>query len=288
MISETINWNCYKVAHSLPLLQIASFFSAEEPLKWKKYIKIDGHQLTSVLKCGNQQKSVFLFEFGCITFVNFTQEEKGRMFDLFESISCHMSNDLLSRYHETFQVQINKLKMFQPFPESTEPLEYNDCVVPVIATALAKDTALSSLEDDIDNLLDESEGIIESLRRAKLNINVIKYARKIATLLRFQYNSANSVRVFDRSDTANSSIAAKQLYNEFMKACSFSERVNVLRQKSGELRHIFDMYASLSQSWKENRLLYFEIFLLALFDLPLIFNFKGLLYFILSFCHSFR
>ncbi len=282
MDSETIKWNCYKVAPSLPLMAIASFFGFEDPIKWKKNIKLDGNQLASVLKYADNRKAVFLFEFGCITFVNITTEENRRILEYLESISCNIASDLLVRYRYSFSIHINESGMYHPFLKKQGLLLYDEDVVPVISAALAKDTQLFWLEDEMENLLDKSESVIDRLRRAKLNINTLKYSRELALMLRFQYNSAYSVRVFDRSDAANSSLSAKNLYDEFMADCCFHDRLDVLQQKSDELHHIFNIYSILSQSWKENRLLYFEILLLVLFTLPYAINFKSFLHFILS------
>lgn len=271
-ISKTIRWNCYKVAASLPLMPIASVLGVEEALKRKKYIKIEGRQLASIIRHEKDDKEVFLFEFGCVTAVNFTSEDNGRLMDFLKSINSSVSSSLLTCYHQAYYIELNELGMYRPFQKNQTELNYDDYVVSVIAAALAKNTALFSLENEMNNLLDKSEGIIERLKRAKLNINVLKYGREIAAMLRFQYNSAYSARVFDRVDSAKVSHSAKKLYDGFMQEYSFVERLNVVRKKTDELRRIFDMYSALSQSWKENRLLYLEIFLLALFTLPYFFG----------------
>ena len=279
---ESINWNCYKVAPSLPLMAIASFFGFEKPIKWKKNITLCGSQLASILKYTDDRKSVFLFEFGCITFVNTTTEEIRRILDFLQSISCNISSDLLVRYHHSFSIQIDESGMYSPFSKKPGLYSYDEDVVPVTAAALAKDAELFFLEDEMETLLDKSESVIDRLRRAKLNITTLKYSREISLMLRFQYNSAYSVRVFDRSDAADSSLSAKNLYDEFMADCSFRDRLDVLQQKSDELYRIFNIYSTLSQSWKENRLLYFEILLLVMFTLPYAIDIKRFLQFILS------
>ncbi len=264
MANKRIIFDCCKAAQKFSLLRLSDFFGISEFFKWSDCLKIDGKALAIIFKYIDLEKTIFIFDYGCIVFVNFIlEEEKMIFFDFLRSLSFNINNDFIIKYRSSFILSEN----FEDVEGESE--EY----ISLIAGILAKDTALAYLEENANVLLDESESIVESLKRAKLNISAVKYAKKIAPMLKFQYSGAYFTKVFLSNDKFHSE-AAKKFYENLGAEYLFNERIKALEQKTNELRRVYGAYFSISQSWKENRLLYFEIALLAVFGLPYIFNFK--------------
>ncbi len=70
-----IIFNTYKVATRLPLVQIASFIHLRQDITWKEYIKFDEEEIEKILNYASANKALYLYKFGCISFLNFNQDE---------------------------------------------------------------------------------------------------------------------------------------------------------------------------------------------------------------------
>lgn len=72
---DSINFSCYLIAPKLPLNKLVEFFKMHRHLSWEEYIVLKGMHLEPILKYATEHKQVYLFEFGCVTFVNFSHAE---------------------------------------------------------------------------------------------------------------------------------------------------------------------------------------------------------------------
>jgi required for meiotic nuclear division protein 1 len=237
----------------------------KETPRRREYILLEGDGLAQVLKYARENQVAYLFHYGCVVFVNCSTDEMRSMLHFVVSGFC--SGSAASYYHESFFLEADDENHYCLFEGALEHLPMDCFVIPTIANALAKLTALAVMEEEIGKTYDEAETFIVHMGRGRINLKAKRYAAEVAKIVRFQYNSAYSVRIFERYDIADAHIGARTLYDAFMAHFEYGERIDALRQKIAALEDIFRIFLSLSQSWQENRELYIEIALLILFPL---------------------
>lgn len=265
-IMRTIHFNCYKIATKIPLIPFAHDLGQELP-HHREYTEIYGDCLARILKHGIKEQTAYVFEFGCVTFVNFNTDEI-QTFSLFMDQYFHNNKrQTFLKYNQFFSISVDDQNSFHLFYDDSTIIEFSPIVIPTISIALAKLMALSAMEENLDIIFDETEGFVNRMQNGKINIKAAKYAKKMAKVLRFEYDSAYSIRVFERCDIANNVLESRILYDQLMRKFQYTKRIRILQQKMETVHTIFTAFLSYSQSWQENRELYIEIALLALFPL---------------------
>ena len=264
---KTVHFNCFKVASRISLSAVASVFQITPPQSWEKYLLLKGRHLDMVLKGKATSKEAYIFDFGCITFVNFNQDETRVFLEYMESITGGIDYGLFGRFHESHTIRIDSSGGFKLWKDSPHSIAFGSGVIPIISVVLAKSTALYRIETQTAALLDEAEKFIHYLQKGKLRANTRSYISTIARILRFEYDSINSIRIFDRSLNIDGSIRYRDMYDSLAEFYELHERFDILKSKVGDLRNIISAYSTLSYNHHQRRLFMFEVLLLALFPL---------------------
>jgi len=251
----------------LPLQKIASYLEMSFPISWKDYIVVKGKHLDTILKYRTSSKQVYLFEFGCVTFVNFESEEIRVFLEYLESLTVILNSEYFAKYYETHTIKVYNSGECRLWKGNDDFVEYNDYIIPIVCTVLSRSVALSKIEDDANLLLDRSENIITFLQKGKLRASKKELASITAKILRFEYDSVGNIKVLERSSLIDQSIEARSVYDILAGHFELGERFENIKNKCDELQKIIKIYSSLSYKNAENKLLLFEIFLLFLFPL---------------------
>lgn len=259
-----IDFECYKVAAKLPLAVFRSYLGVKQQPHRSEYLEIKGGSLAQVMKYGKEEQSVFLFSFGCVTFVQFSPDEIRLFLHFMDALMKPGRNSALAG-REALSFDVSGEGLFRLREQDAEEMRFSPLVVPTLAAALAKLTALSAMEEDVLTIFDEAESFVDRMQRGRLNIRAVKYAKEMAKILRFQYDSAYCIRIFERCDLAEQYLESRVLFDRFMEEHQYRQRIQVLQQKTDALHRTFDTFLTLSQNWQENRELYIEIALLAIF-----------------------
>jgi required for meiotic nuclear division protein 1 len=262
---RTIRFKSCQIGSSISLDKMATFFRMPRTSSWKEYIVLNGQQLEEVLKkqCGSMH--AYLFEFGCITFVDFDEADIQTFLEFFAGMVESIDYSMVARYAETHLIEVVNQSEFKPWPGSSSTYDFEEAVIPLTSIILAKSTALNKIESDVNANIDESETYIDYLKRGRLRINKKALTTMISKFLKFEYESMNGIRIFDRSVAANNSLNGRGLYDELAEYYELYDRFDVLQSKIGSLRSTMKSYNSLSYRQIENRLYILEIFLLGLF-----------------------
>ena len=272
---RTIHFDCFKISARLPLQKIAAYLELSFPISWKDYIVVRGKHLDMILKYRTSSKQVYLFEFGCVTFVNFESDETRVFLEYLESLTGILNREYFAKYYETHTIKVYDSGECRLWKANTDFVDYNDYIIPIVCTVLSRSVALSKIEADASQLLDKSESIITFLQKGRLRLSTKKLSSITAKILRFEYDSVGNIRVLERSSLIDQSIEARSIYDILADHFELSGRFENIRHKCDELQKIIKAYSSLSYNNAENKLLLFEIFLLILF--PLFGEIRGLL-----------
>jgi required for meiotic nuclear division protein 1 len=262
---KTINFICYKLASRFPLGVAADFFHTHRAFSWKEYIVLGCEQLESVLKYSCSGKYVYLFSFGCLTFINFEQDEVYTLLRYIESITGKMDYSLISTYNESHRLEIDENNMCRPWRTCRESVPYADSILQMIAVILAKSTELYKVETDISKLLDSAEMYINYLQRGRLPGRGRVLSNMTLKIIRFQYETLESIKIYDRPNFQDDRLADRAVYDGLSNYYELKERVAAVQNKTADLQKILEAYSSLSHNRGAARLVWLEVFLLALF-----------------------
>lgn len=262
---KTMQFRSYKIGPGIALEKPAAFFRMQRSSTWKEYIVLEAHHLEGVLKkqCGPMR--AYLFEFGCICLVNFNEDDTQVFLEFIAGMVESIDYSMVARFSESHSIEIGEQNEFKIWPGSGKVYSFEDAFIPVVAFILAKSSALNKIETDISDNLDESGKYIDDLKRGRLRIDKKGLSVIISKFLKFEYESINNIRIFDRSAADNNSMSSRELHDELAEHYEINDRFDVLQSKINSLRGTMKTYNSLSYRQSENRLYLFEVFLLGLF-----------------------
>ncbi|WP_438448894.1 RMD1 family protein [Gorillibacterium sp. sgz5001074] len=258
-----------KISPSIPLEKVASFFQLQRASSWKEYIVLQGPQLEEILKRQSGPLQAYLFEFGCITFVNFEEADVSVFLEFIAGLTEGIDYEMVARFSESHTILVQNPEEIRPFPESGAVYRYEESFIPLISILLAKSSAMNKIELDVESSIDESERYLNDLNRGKLRMNKRSLMSVVSKFLKFEYESIHNIRIFDRSlaEELNLTLNGRRLYDAFSEYMEINDRFDVLQSKIHSLRSTMKSYHKLSHRHMENRLYWFEIFLLGLFPI---------------------
>lgn len=265
---EKIIFNTYKVASKIPLMHIASFFNLKLEAGWKEYIKLNKNHVEKVLKYSSE-KVVYLYKFGCITFVGFNQDEIYMFLEYLKSSFIEVDSKL--HFNESHEMIITDgyVKLWHG---SKEQFKYNEAIIDVVANILAKSTEFNKIESELSSVLDEAGIFIKYLKKGRLRANTKKVVSTIAECTKFKYNTIESVRLLGRPPEFNNTIKTRKIFDIFSDYYELNERYDILTNRMNVLDTITEEYFDYRSNQSERRLILFEVFLLCLFPLIRLLN----------------
>lgn len=264
---ERIILSTYKVAARLPLVRIASFFKLRKDAGWKEYIKIDEAEVEKILKYASAHKAVYLYKYGCITFLNCNQDEISLFLEYLGTLFVEIDYKLLSKFSETHEMTRSSDDYVKLWESAEVRFHYHPQLPEIAAAVLAKSTELDNIETELSEVLDEAGHFIVQLNTGYLRANTKKVAATLAKSIRFKYRSLESVRLLDRPSEFSRTIESRLIFDKISEYFEVNKRYALLSNQMDILDSITGEYFSFRTKQSERRLLLFEILLLASFPL---------------------
>lgn len=260
-------FSTYKVAAKLPLVKISSFFNVKQDAGWKEYIKIDVPEIENILNYSSPNKAVFIYKYGCITFMNFNQNEIYTFLEYLKKIFVELDNKLFSQFNDTHTIYLSSDNKIVLWDDSEEQFHYHNKIDDIVASVLAKSTELYKIETELSDVLDSSGELISYLNKGHLRANTKKVISIIAKCIRFKYRSIESIRILDKPSEFNRTIEARQTFDKMSEFFELNDRYTILSDRMNILDSITGEYFNYRSKQAEKRLLLFEILLLSIFPL---------------------
>jgi len=264
---ERIILNTYKVATRLPLVRIASFINLRKDVGWKEYIKFNGTDVEKILKYDSANKAVYLYKYGCITFLNFNQDEISIFLEYLGTLFVDLDYKLLSKFNETHEMILSRGVRLNLWDGDEVIFDYHQQVDDIAAAVLAKSTELYKIETELSAVLDEAGKFISQLNKGFLWANTKKVSSTLAKSIRLKYRSIESVRLLDRPSEFSRTLELRQIFDRMSEYFELNERYAVISNQWEILDSITGDYLNFGTKQSERRLLLFEILLLASFPL---------------------
>lgn len=263
---EKLIFNTYKISDRLPLSKIAPFFNQRKEAGRKEYIKVEGTEVDNIMKYGSENKSVYLYKFGCITFLNFDQDEISMFLEYLETLFIEIDYKSLSKFNETHVIVLSSDDQLSLWEDAEDTFPYQKYVDDIAAAVLAKSTELYKVETELSEVFDETGHFISELSHGYLRTNTKKVVSAIAKSIRFKYRSIESIKLLDRPSEFKT-LEAREIFDTLSVYYELDERYTMLSNQMKIMDSITGEYFSFRNKTFERRLLLFEIILLASFPL---------------------
>lgn len=255
-----IYFKAVSLCNELNLNHLGKHFGFNKKYQWDEPLYLTSQQLDGIIRFPND-KSVYIFSFGSIVFLNFAHHEMSDFIDYLKKIEKDLSNTTLD-YFDDYNLEIN--------PNEDFSINYDRMILPelktfhsdIISTVLAKSTALDKIEDGINKLLDDIEDMIHFLEEGHLNISDERLAKVSGKILGFKYNTISYVMLLDKPNITWINEESQNLYNELEKLFELRDRYEKIRHKTETLLDITEVFTGLVHAKRGTRLEWMVIILI--------------------------
>lgn len=265
---------CYKISNKLNLSTLAACFDAPICEKSSKYILFDDRTISSIIKVHSNSKFLYIYEYGCTVFVDFSSDEINSALEYLENITGAVDYKLITQFNEILILTINENRLLTRINDFQCELEYSKDVLSIACCLISKSTALSTAEAEMSTVLDDADDIVKYLQKARLRINRKIFVSSISHMARFQYSIIRSLGLFDSTFLHKRNVNSKSFYNILYYYYEIDDRISILGSKVDEVNHLISSYTTLSYNMEEMKLLIFECVLLSMFFIPHLIDLK--------------
>ncbi|MDR3600590.1 MAG: RMD1 family protein [Desulfosporosinus sp.] len=248
-----INFKAVALTIEINLNKIATHFGITHKFRWEESLKLTEEALKGIVS-DPMGKSIYVFPFGSIVFVNCEHHEIMDLIHYLGRIEKSLALITTLDYFDDYKIEIS--------PEGI-PAINNDSMITaselshqreIVGTVLAKSVALERLEIDIDKLLDEIEDIVDCLQRGYLTFSDKKLAQMSARILGFRLSTISYIMLLDKPEITWVNEEAEKLFDELSTLFDLTDRCENIRLKSEMLMDITSVFSELAHAKRGNRL----------------------------------
>ncbi|MBL4933149.1 RMD1 family protein [Clostridium paridis] len=253
--------------------KISNYYNIIKKIKWEEPLVLKEQHLSSFNNSEN--KMVYIYYFGSIVFVNFTEREIDEFIENIRNIPQSiksMNKDMKYDCIEEYDIVSDKSEEAEMGFEVYNTKDIENYHLDMTALVLAKSVALETIENRVSVVLDEVEKIILSLKKGKVNITGKKSASIIGRVLSFKHTTISYIMLLDKPDITWKNQNAEIFFNDIADLFELDERYKVLNAKIQSLLDTTEIFADLSHTRTSTIL---EIIVILLILIEVIFAFEG-------------
>ncbi|MEH7097354.1 RMD1 family protein [Neobacillus vireti] len=238
------------ITNEIDLNKIALQCGIPKKFTWEEPLILRGNILQSILgKDVDNSKSVLLFSFGSVVFINHSNDEEIKvLLKYLQSFEPEMDLKNIGRYSDDYSLHISETETLELTDEYVVVPEYEPFYPELISTVLAKSVALEKTEEQLGVIHDRLETMIDRLEKGKLRIGNKELARTTAKILRHDYNTLAYIMILDKPDITWASSNASEFYDKMIDFFELNDRHKILKSKTEILYNIIDGFSTISHS----------------------------------------
>jgi uncharacterized Rmd1/YagE family protein len=250
---RTINFKAVALTTEINLNKIATHFGINHKFRWEESLTLNEQALKGIVP-DLTGKSIYVFPFGSIVFVNCEHHEIMDLIHYLGRIEKSLALVTTLDYFDDYKIEISQDEI---------PAINNDSLITsheeshhreIVGTVLAKSVALDRLEIDIDKLLDEIEDIVDYLQRGYLTVSDKQLAKMSARILGFRLSTISYIMLLDKPEITWVNEDAERLFDELSTLFDLNDRCENIRLKSEMLMDITSVFSELAHAKRGNRL----------------------------------
>jgi required for meiotic nuclear division protein 1 len=258
---QQFEFKAFALVGELDLNRLASRLGIQRKYRWEEPMKLN--PVTFSLASIDDTEQVYLYYFGGLVFFNCSGDIIARFIDSIPQYADYLKSQPQLPFQEEYRLEIDP---------GVEPVIANDCTImpqynlaflDIICFVIAKSVALERIEERIDIVFDEVEGLIANLGKGRLELPDRDMARLASSILSFKFTSIAHIMVLDKPDITWNNPEADRLYLTMAKLFELDERYQEIKHKSETLLDMTDVFTSLSHARRSARLEWIIIILIA-------------------------
>lgn len=251
---ERFTFAAYALSGELDLNRLAVSLGIARKYRWEEPMILSPSGLTPLAAPQRGIEQVYLYYFGGVVFLNCPPETIHRFFDEMGKVLESFRGYPLTKYHDDYSLQITGSEKPAVTNDYAIVAQYDPIFVDIICFVIAKSVALERIEERVDTVLDEVEGLIGLLDRGKLGIPDRSLAKLASSILNFRYKSIAHIMVLDKPDVTWENQEADRLYLTMANLFELNHRYHEIRHKSETLLDITQVFTGLSHARRATRL----------------------------------
>jgi len=258
------DFTAYAMPGELDLNRLADGLRIPRKYRWEEPMMLCPEQLQPLSAVRSESKQAYLYYFGGMVFVNCSDKDIRNFLSAMEKISDEFRDHRNLVLRDNYSLEINSEAKPAITNDHAVMSSYDPAFIDIICFVIAKSVALERIEEKVDTVLDEMEGVIGLLDRGKLGIPDKRLARLASTILDFKYRSISHIMVLDKPDVTWDNQEADRLYLTMANLFELNQRYSEIRHKSETLMDITGVFSSLSHAHRAARLEWAIIILIAI------------------------
>jgi len=244
----------YALKGELDLNRLAAKLGIARKYRWEEPMVITAENRQLFAGDGPAVPRVYLYYFGGLVFLNCSNLDVQGFFRELTKVSELFRDYPELKYTDRYSLAVNDGDKQEITNDFAVMPKYSVAFVDIISFVIAKSVALERIEEQVDTVLDEMEGLIGLLDRGKLGIPDKKLSKLASTILNFKYKSIVSVMVLDKPDITWDNPEADRLYLTMANLFELDQRYQEIKHKSETLMDITGVFTSLSHARRATRL----------------------------------
>ncbi len=190
---NNMRFKCYKISERITFPD-----SFSKDAEWRNYVRIDNSGVEKILKYGCKAKEIYVFRFGCVSFVNFSEDEIKTATSYIKS--TFYVRDYADSYENIESIGVVFGETDTGYnPEFCYEQKYKKAFLKLAPLMMAKSVELNNLENELSSLIDDTEVIIRLTARKKHRLFNKRLTSAVTRILKFNYDVIINESAFDDS-----------------------------------------------------------------------------------------
>ncbi len=257
-----IEFNAYALTGELDLNRLAATLGFPRRYRWEEPMILDLASLKPLAGDIGEGKRVCLYYFGGVVFINSSQEEITSFFWSMAHYSDLFKDFPGLRYRDEYSLRMGDVEKMAVTNDYAVMPGYDPAYIDIICFVIAKSVALERIEERVDQVLDEMEGLIGLLDKGMLELSDRRLAKLASRILSYKYQSIAHIMVLDKPEVTWENPEADRLYLTMAHLFELNQRYNEIKHKGETLLDITQVFTGLSHARRATRLEWIIIILI--------------------------
>lgn len=251
---EKLEFTAFALPGELDLNKVGSRLGIIRKYRWEEPLLLNPETLKPLSGDRAEAEQVHLYYFGGVVFVNCADSTIRAFTRELEKVTEAFRGFPNIKYQDHYSLRIDEGSTISITNDFAVMPRYEHAFIGIISFVIAKSVALERIEEQVDKVLDEIEGMIAQLDQGKLGIPDKRLAKLASRILNFKYRSIAHIMVLDKPDITWEDLEADRLYLTMANLFELNQRYLEIRHKSETLMDITEVFSGLSHARRASRL----------------------------------
>ena len=261
---EVFSFAAWALNGELDLNRLAGEFGISRRYRWEEPMVLDPQHFVPADPADVSVERVFLYYFGGVVFQNCSPETISVFWQGLARVVAELRDRPQLKYYDDYSLRIDPAATAAITNDAATVCHFEPELSASICFVLAKSVALERIEEQLDLVLDEVEGLIAQLDQGKLTLSDKRLAKLASSILNFKYRSIAHIMVLDKPDITWESAEVDRFYLTMATLFELNQRYGAIKHKTETLLNITEVFSSLSHARRATRLEWIIIVLIAI------------------------